>query len=192
MEYISLKQFGMLQLNTILISGTINNNTSLYISEALVYIYEKYGYRIDPEIELPTLTIKINSLGGSVAESFWISLLLKMYKGKTIAIVEGLACSAAVIILQACAERCAYSYSKILIHNTRAHSEQFQNSTLFKCSEKKQLEKTNEDIYKVFMERTGKSFDTIKYHCSLDISMNSKEALEFGLLDKIIPFPLLS
>jgi ATP-dependent protease ClpP protease subunit len=97
-KYITIEQRCLLNINTILIEGRINDHTTLYISEALKHFYEMFRYRKDPEKTLPDLNIKINSTGGSYRESLFIFHLLEMYDGKTTATVEMLACSGAAVI----------------------------------------------------------------------------------------------
>src|SRR3989344_1796186 len=42
-------------------------------------------------------------------------------------------------------------------------------------------------LYKILAERTGKTIEVIRCECEKDRNMTAEEALEFGLIDEIVP-----
>ena len=50
----------------------------------------------------------------------------------------------------------------------------------------KRLLKTREDINKILSKRTGKTLKTIEKDTDRDNFMSAKEAMEYGLIDKVI------
>ena len=50
----------------------------------------------------------------------------------------------------------------------------------------KEIIKTRDALINVYVEATGKDFDTISKAIDRDSWMTAQEALEFGLLDKIV------
>jgi ATP-dependent protease ClpP protease subunit len=63
-----------------------------------------------------TLNVRINSFGGSVSEGFGIHNAIRSFRGRTVAVVEGVACSIASLIMMAADEVRAYPQSLILVH----------------------------------------------------------------------------
>ena len=52
-------------------------------------------------VDTPNLTVRINSMGGSVSEGLAIYNLLSDFKGNVTTIVDGFACSAASVVFMA-------------------------------------------------------------------------------------------
>ena len=69
-----------------------------------------------------SLTVRINSYGGEVAEGLAIYNLLKSYAGEVTTICDGFACSAASVVFMAGTKRIMPRSSLLMIHNawTRA------------------------------------------------------------------------
>lgn len=69
------------------------------------------------ELDVDTIRLAINSPGGDTFEGIAIANLLRNHKAKTIAVVEGLAASAASFIAAACDETVMCPNSELMIHD---------------------------------------------------------------------------
>ncbi len=171
-------QFRDLNMGIIRMTGEINSYLAEDISQAISYIYSK-GLR---EIKL-----FINSPGGEVSASFAILDNL-MNCGMTVtAIVQGYAASAAAaIILQAADYRISLPKSRFLLHEVSQWSFGVTSTSELR-DEAKELEILSDMIYELLAKRCHKSVEEIKKLISRkQVWMSAQEALEFGLIDKII------
>jgi ATP-dependent Clp protease protease subunit len=137
----------------------------------------------------PDVFILFNSTGGSVTFGGSIYDCIRAYPGKTTGVVVRQALSVAAIILQACDYRVALPHSSLLIH----HVSQQGNVSLDTLASGERmnrmisgLEEAQRDHYNILSERTGKHPDEIRARCEKDTKMAAGEALEFGLIDKVI------
>lgn len=134
-----------------------------------------------------TIHIILNSVGGEVYLGLLIFNTILDLKRKGIKVVvetRGLAASMGCIILQAATQRIASKYTRFLIH-------EISTFTFGKSSEVKEAaeetEKLNNMLREILAEKTGKTTEVIeKLWHKRDVWMSAKEALEFGLIDKII------
>lgn len=134
------------------------------------------------------LTISINSPGGQIADSFAIYDYLKSCGLKTTAIVEGVAASAAaMIVLQAMDNRYSRPNSRFLLHEPRLFSFLEVQKTTDTQDRAKEMTILSEMVYDVLSSRCGKTKEELKKLIERrEVWMSAKEALEFGLIDKII------
>lgn len=100
--------------------------------------------------DLKDIHVHINSYGGDLFAGIAICNMLKAYKGKTIAYVDGIAASAASIIACGCDEIKIPSNAYLMIH--RAMTYAFGNVDDFEKTIKT-LEKLEEGIVNTYMEK---------------------------------------
>lgn len=133
------------------------------------------------------IKVILNSVGGEVYLGLLIyNTILDLRKKGIKVIVEtrGLAASMGCIILQAGSERRASKYTRFLIH-------EISTFTFGKSSEVKEAAeetvKLNNMLREILAERSGKTPEEIEelWH-KKDVWMSAQEALEFGLIDKIV------
>jgi len=143
-------------------------------------------------IHLGTLNKKkvkiiLNSVGGEVYLGLLIYNTIVDLKRSKIPIeieTRGLAASMGCIILQAGSKRLASKYTRFLIH-------EISTFTFGKTSEVKEAAeetiKLNNMLREILAERSGKTPEEIEelWH-KRDVWMSAKEALAFGLIDKIV------
>ena len=128
----------------------------------------------------------INSPGGSVDSGFAIMDQVKMITSPVTTLVTGLAASMGSI-LSLCAapkRRFATRNSRIMIHQPSIHGVIKGQATDLEIQAKEIL-KTRDGIINIYMEATGKDFQTIERAIDRDTWMSAEEAIQFGLLDKI-------
>ncbi len=162
------------------ILSTIDEETFTYVREAIMYL-QAAG--------CPPLQVTISSSGGSVPAGLAIYDILRLYSGNTTALVLGQACSMASIILQACKTRLCAKHAQILVHEVRAETVAY--SLLSSSSKANQrlvghLRSTQDCVYGILAERTGKSLAQITRLCKKDKHLTAEEALKFGLIDQIV------
>ena len=136
----------------------------------------------DPEKEIKVF---INSPGGDADAGFAIYDMMKFIKPKIKNVCAGVAASAAVIILLGTGKenRVSLPNSRILIHqpSTGVHGTasdiQIEASEILKCREK---------INRMISEETNREFEKVENDTKRNYWMSAEEAVEYGLISKII------
>ena len=136
----------------------------------------------DPEKEIKVF---INSPGGDADAGFAIYDMMKFIKPKIKNICAGVAASAAVIILLGTGKenRVSLPNSRILIHqpSTGVHGTasdiQIEASEILKCREK---------INRMISDETNREFEKVENDTKRNYWMSAEEAVEYGLISKII------
>lgn len=129
----------------------------------------------------------INSPGGSIDSGFAVWDQVKMITSPVTTLVTGLAASMGSI-LSLCAapgRRFATPHSRIMIHQPSIHAIVRGQATDLDI-QAKELIKTRSSIVDVYVKATGKDAKTIEKAIDRDTWMSAKEALDFGLLDKVV------
>lgn len=129
----------------------------------------------------------INSPGGSVDAGFAVWDQVKMITSPIITLVTGLAASMGSV-LSLCAspgKRYATPHARIMIHQPSISGPVTGQATDLGIHAK-EIIKTKNLLIDLYMEHTGKKKAEIEKALDRDKWMNADEALEFGLLDKIV------
>ena len=129
----------------------------------------------------------INSPGGSVDSGFAILDQIKMISSPVTTLVTGLAASMGSI-LSLCAEpgrRFATPHARIMIHQPSIHGLIRGQATDLDIQAKEML-KTRKAIIDFYVRATGKDQKIVDKAIDRDTWMSAQEALEFGLLDKVV------
>lgn len=142
------------------------------------------------ESEDPTkdINLYINSPGGSVTAGLAIVDTMNYIKCDVSTICMGLAASMGSLLLSAGTKgkRMALPNSEILIHQPLIGGGGISGQ----CTDVKihadHLVKTREKLNKILSENTGKPIDVIRQDTERDNYMSAEEAVEYGLIDKVI------
>lgn len=130
------------------------------------------------------LHIRLNSPGGSVYAGIAIRAILKNHSAKKILHIEGLAASIATVIMTGADEIIAEQGSMVMIHKSKVGA-LFSNADELRARAE-QLDKIDGTMAAFYAEKTGKSEDEILALLAQgDVWFTDREALEFGLIDKI-------
>ncbi len=127
----------------------------------------------------------INSPGGSVSAGMAIYDTMQFVKPDISTIAIGMAASMAQVLLCAGAKGKRYSLpnSRILMHQpsggTQGQSADIEIYT-------REILRMRDGLYQIISKHTGKDIDTIKKDADRDNYMTSDEALEYGIVDKIL------
>lgn len=169
----------LLKTRRVFLSDAVDNDSAREIIRKLWYLES-----VDPG--KPILFV-INSPGGSVDSGFAIWDQIKMITSPVTTLVTGLAASMGSI-LSLCAapkRRFATKNSRIMIHQPSIHAVVRGQATDLEIHAKEIL-KTRQALVDIYVKATGKDAKTIDRALDRDTWMSADEALEFGLLDKIV------
>jgi ATP-dependent Clp protease, protease subunit len=129
----------------------------------------------------------INSPGGSVDSGFAIWDQIKMISSPVITLVTGLAASMGSLLslVSGKNKRLATPNARIMIHQPLIGGVIRGQATDLEIQAKEML-KTRAMIVDIYADATGKDRKIIEKAIDRDNWMTAEEALEFGLLDKIV------
>lgn len=131
------------------------------------------------------IELYINSPGGHVAQGLGIYDIMNHIEAPVRTTCTALAASMGAVLLSSGqrGHRRAFKYSRIMIHELFGGYEgKFHDIQ----SRAKYSQSLQEDLYYILSENTGKSIAEITEACRSDNFMRSSEAVEFGLIDKVI------
>ena len=136
----------------------------------------------DPEKEIH---LYINSPGGSVTAGMAIYDTMQYIKCDVSTICVGMAASMGAFLLAGGAKgkRMALPNAEILIHQPLGGA-QGQASDIQIAAE--HIMRTKEKMNRILAENTGKDIEVVRADCDRDNWMTAEEAMEYGLIDKVI------
>ena len=166
----------LLEDRIIFISGEITDETANLAIAQLIYLEGK-----DSEKDI---MMYINSVGGSVTAGMAIYDTMNYIKCDVSTICVGLAASMGAVLLSAGAKgkRYALPNSEIMIHQPLGG---FQGQASDIKIHAENILKTKKRLNKILSENTGKNLEVIEKDTDRDNFMTAKEALDYGLIDKI-------
>ncbi|MDE7253823.1 MAG: ATP-dependent Clp endopeptidase proteolytic subunit ClpP [Acetatifactor sp.] len=139
----------------------------------------------DPEKDIQ---LYINSPGGSVSAGFAIYDTMQYIKCDVSTICIGLAASFGAFLLAGGAKgkRMALPNAEIMIHQPAIHGNGIQGQATDIKITSDHIQKSKKRLNTILAENTGKSIDEIAVATERDNYMTAEEAMNFGLIDKII------
>lgn len=169
----------LLEARRIFISDAVDNHSANDIIRKLWYL----------ELTAPgkPILFVINSPGGAVDSGFAIWDQVNMITSPVTTLITGLAASMGSI-LSLCAapgRRFATPHSRIMIHQPLLGGVITGQATDLEI-QAREIIKTKNGLIEIYMKATGKDFAAIEKAIDRDTWMTALEALEFGLLDKVV------
>ena len=139
----------------------------------------------DPEKDIQ---LYINSPGGSVSAGFAIYDTMRYIKCDVSTICIGLAASFGAFLLAGGTKgkRIALPNAEIMIHQPAIHGNGIQGQATDIKITSDHIQKSKERLNSILAENTGKSIEEIALATERDNYMSATEAMDFGLIDKII------
>ena len=139
----------------------------------------------DPEKDIQ---LYINSPGGSVSAGFAIYDTMQYIKCDVSTICIGLAASFGAFLLAGGTKgkRIALPNAEIMIHQPAIHGNGIQGQATDIKITSDHIQKSKERLNSILAENTGKSIEEIALATERDNYMSATEAMDFGLIDKII------
>ena len=167
----------LLKERIIFLTGGINEQVSSIVSAQLLFL----------ESQAPDKDIfmYINSPGGLVTAGLAMYDTMQFIKCYISTLVIGQACSAGSLLSMAGTKgkRYALKNSRIMIHQPSGGASGQATDILIHAEE---ITKIKKKLNQMYADHTGQPIDKINDAMERDKFMSPEEALEFGLIDKII------
>lgn len=166
----------LLKERIIILSGEINDYSADSIIAELLYL---------DSISNEDIYIYINSPGGSITASMAIYDTMNLIKSDVSTICIGIAASAGAFLLSSgtIGKRYILPNAEVMIHQPLG-GVNGQASEIKIAAER--ILKIREKLNKILSKNTKKPLKQIENDTERDHFMNAKEALEYGIIDKII------
>ena len=131
------------------------------------------------------ISIYINSPGGSVHAGLGIYDTMQYIGSPVATICTGMAASMAAVLLVAGAngKRSALQHSRVMIHQPMGG---MQGQASDMEINYKQIMILRDELYQIIANHSGQSFEKIMHDSDRDYWMTSAEALEYGMIDKVL------
>ena len=166
----------LLKDRIIILSGEIDDKVANIVTSELLYL---------DSINHDDISIYINSPGGSVTAGMAIYDTMNYIKSDVSTICLGMAASMAAFLLSSGTKgkRCALKNSEVMIHQPLGGAQ--GQATEIKIAAERIL-KLREKLNRILHENTGKSLKIIEKDTERDYFLDAEEALDYGLIDKIL------
>ena len=166
----------LLEDRIILLSGEINDSLSSNIVAQLLYL---------DSINNDNISMYINSVGGAITAGMAIYDTMNYIKSDVSTICVGMAASMGAFILSSGekGKRYALPNAEIIIHQPIGGVE--GQATEIKIAAERIL-KIKRNLNEILSKNTNKDIKTIENDTERDYFMSSKEALNYGIIDKIL------
>ena len=161
----------------IFLSEEVNDTTASLIVAQLLYLEAQ-----DPDKDIQ---FYINSPGGSVTAGMAIYDTMQYIKCDVATICVGMAASMGAFLLSSGTKgkRMVLPNAEIMIHQPSAGTQgQITDMTIHL----KRLQLVKERMNRLLAEQTGRPIEEVTQACERDNFMTAQEALEFGLVDRIL------
>ena len=161
----------------IFLSEEVNDTTASLIVAQLLYLEAQ-----DPDKDIQ---FYINSPGGSVTAGMAIYDTMRYIKCDVATICVGMAASMGAFLLSAGTKgkRLALPNAEIMIHQPSAGT---QGQITDMAIHLKRLQTIKARMNKILAENCGQDVETVTAACERDNFMTAEEALEFGLIDRVL------
>ncbi len=167
----------LLKERIIFLTGPIDDSVSSLICAQLLFLESE-----NPKKEI---AFYINSPGGIVWSGLAMYDTMQYISSKIMTICVGQAASAASLLLVAGSKGLRYSLpnSRIMLHQP---SGSFQGQVTDIEIHASEIVKTKIKLNKIYSKHTGKKYDKISEIMERDSFFSPEEAVNFGLIDKVI------
>ncbi len=161
----------------IMLSEEVNDTTASLVVAQLLYLEAQ-----DPDKDIQ---FYINSPGGSVTAGLAIYDTMQYIKADVSTICIGMAASMGAFLLSAGTKgkRIALPNAEIMIHQPSGGSQGQATEIRIQAE---QILKIRRQLNEILAANTGKSVEQIELDTERDHYMTAQEAMEYGLIDKVI------
>lgn len=167
----------LLKERVIFVNGPVEDGMAMLICAQLLFL----------EAENPNKPIEmyINSPGGVVTSGMAIYDTMQFIKPEVSTLCMGQACSMGSLLLTAGAtgQRLALPNARIMVHQP---SGGFQGQASDIERHAQDIIKMKRRLNEIYVKHTGRDYETIERTLDRDHFMTAQEALDFGLIDKVI------
>ena len=177
MNVTTMDVFSRLLMDRIVFLGVpINDDVANIIQAQLLYL---------DSVKNDTISLYVNTPGGQVSSGLCIYDTMQYIKSDVSTICTGMAASMGSIILCGGQEgkRYALPHSKVLIHQPLGGANGQASDILIAA---KEIEKTREILIDIIAKHSKQDRDKVFTDADRDYWMTADEALEYGMIDKIL------
>lgn len=164
----------------IVLSDEVNDTTASLVIAQLLYLEGQDSQK--------DISLYINSPGGSVSAGLAIYDTMQYIKCDVSTVCIGLAASFGAFLLAGGAKgkRIALPNAEIMIHQPLIGGNGIHGPATDIQIASGQMQKTKQRLTRILSENTGRTFAEVAAATERDNFMSAKEAIGFGLIDKII------
>ena len=161
----------------IVLSDEVNDQTASLVVAQLLYL--------ESQDSTKDISLYINSPGGSVTAGFAIYDTMQYIKCDVSTICMGMAASMGAFLLSSGAKgkRIALPNSEIMIHQPLGQAQGQATEILIRAD---LIKRTRDNLNRILAENTSRPIEEIERDTERDNFMTAEQALEYGLIDKII------
>ena len=175
----ALIQKKFLEQRKLFLWGAVTDSTAKDITEKLLYL----------EVNAPgkEITFYINTPGGSITAGMAIYDTMQMLSSPITVIVTGMAASMGSILLCGAKKgrRLLYPNSRVLIHQPLISGRFIGPATDINI-QALEMEKLRSELNQILATASGQPLEQITRDTDRDFYLNAKEAIAYGLADKIV------
>lgn len=171
----------LFEMGHIFIENEITSESADAVKKQIMYLVCKTADK--------PIFIHINSPGGDINAGLVLYDIIQDYSDRIYLVCTGRACSMAAILLA-----CGKKGRRFMLPNSEAmiHEPLIANQFSGNCSSIKatsmRLVSIKEKMNKILADHTGKSLQEIDEATSFDNYLNAQEAVQLGLVDRIVSF----
>ncbi len=162
------------------------NHGAISLDDANVLVAQLlYLDSIDPG---KAIQLYINSPGGEVSAGLAILDAMNHVKSPITTICYGMAMSFGAVLLSAGAKgkRFALPHARIMIHQPLIHGGGISGQATDIEIEAKEMMFYKESLTKILAKNCGQKYEKVLADCERNFYMSAEEAVEYGLVDKVI------
>jgi ATP-dependent Clp protease protease subunit len=167
-----------LEQRKIFLWGEVSDKSARDITEKLLYLEA-----IDPGKDI---TFYVNTPGGSITAGMAIYDTMQLISSSITVVVTGMAASMGSILLSGAekGKRILFPHSRVLIHQPLISGQMVAVAVDIHI-QAKEMEKLRDELNAILADASGQPIEQIQKDTDRDFYMNAKEAIKYGLADKI-------
>jgi len=178
LNVVAIDVFSRLMMDRIIFLGVeIDDYVANVVQAQLLFLDSS-----DPSKDIQ---IYFNSPGGSVHAGLGIYDTMQYISSEVATICTGMAASMGAVLLAAGqkGKRSALKHARVMIHQPMGGA-QGQASDIEITA--REIQKLKKELYTIIAEHSGNTFERIEQNSDRDYWMTSTEALEYGMIDKVV------
>ncbi len=174
-----LIQKKFLDQRKIFLWGQVTDETAKDLSEKLLYLESTAPGK--------DITFYMNTPGGSITAGMAVFDTMKLVSSPITVVVTGMAASMGSILLCAAAKgkRLLYPHARVLIHQPLISGRFIGPATDINI-QAQEMEKLRVELNQILADASGQPMDKISRDTDRDFYLNAKEAIAYGLADRIV------
>ncbi len=174
-----LIQRKFLEQRKIFLWGAVTDESAKDLTEKLLYLEAT-----DPGKEI---YFYINSPGGSITAGMAVYDTMQLITSPITVVVTGMAASMGSILLSGAKKgrRLLYPHSRVLIHQPLISGRMIGPASDINI-QAKEMEKLRAELNQILADASGQPIERINKDTDRDFYLNAKEAIEYGLADRIV------